>query len=56
MQDYLCSKVDADKFPIIKKFIKSKNDGTTKSPSEISKNIISVKNVVNKPLIFTLKK
>jgi benzil reductase ((S)-benzoin forming) len=42
MQEYLCNDVDVDEFPLTEKFIKSREDGTTKSPEEVSKKIIDL--------------
>ena len=41
MQEYLCNKVSVDDFPVTEKFIKSKKDGTTMSPKETAKKIIT---------------
>ena len=41
MQEYLCNKVSVDDYPVTEKFIKSKKDGTTKSPKEIAQKIIT---------------
>lgn len=42
MQDYLCDKVDTNEFPVVKKFIDSREDGTTKSPNYIAKRMIGM--------------
>ena len=42
MQEYLRNNVDIGEFPLTEKFIQSKENGTTKSPEEISKKIINL--------------
>ena len=42
MQEYLCDEVDVNKFPVTKKFIDSKEQGNTKSPTDVAKNIIKL--------------
>ena len=42
MQDYLCNDVDKDKFPVMEKFIKAKEDGTTRKPLDVAKDIINI--------------
>jgi benzil reductase ((S)-benzoin forming) len=42
MQDYLCNKVDKEKFPIINKFINAKNDHLIDSPEVIARKLIKL--------------
>jgi NAD(P)-dependent dehydrogenase (short-subunit alcohol dehydrogenase family) len=42
MQDYLCNDVDIDKFPMMNKFIKAKEDGTSRKPSVVAKDIVDL--------------
>ena len=42
MQDYLCNDVDIDKFPVMKKFIQAKKDGTTRKPEDVANDIIDL--------------
>ena len=42
MQNYLCNDVDVDKFAVMKKFIKSREDGTTRKPLAVAKDIIDL--------------
>ena len=34
--------VDKDKFPVMEKFIKAKEDGTTRKPLDVAKDIINI--------------
>jgi len=42
MQDYLCNEVNIDEFPLIKKFIDSRETGDTKSSRDVAKNIVKL--------------
>ena len=42
MQDYLCNDVDTDKFPMMNKFIKAREDGTSRKPSVVAKDIVDL--------------
>ena len=42
MQDYLCNKVDKEKFPIINKFINAKNNHLVDSPEIVAHKIIKL--------------
>lgn len=42
MQDYLCNSVDKNKFPVIEKFIDSRNNNLTESPDTIASKLIKL--------------
>jgi len=42
MQDYLCNDVDKDKFPMTHKFITAREDGTSRKPSEVAKDVVDL--------------
>ena len=42
MQDYLCNDVDTNKFPMMNKFIKAREDGTSRKPSVVAKDIVDL--------------
>ena len=42
MQDYLCNDVDKNEFPMMDKFVKAREDGTSRKPSEVAKDMIDL--------------
>ena len=42
MQDYLCNEVDENKFPVTKKFIAAKKDGSMKTPDQIAEKFVEM--------------
>ena len=42
MQDYLCNDVDKDKFPMMNKFVRAREDGTSRKPSEVAKDVVDL--------------
>jgi len=40
MQDYLCNEVDENQYPVTKKFISARKDGSMKSPDKIAEKFI----------------
>ena len=42
MQDYLCNDVDKDKFPMMSKFVRAREDGTSRKPSVVAKDVVDL--------------
>ena len=42
MQDYLCNEVDENKFPVTKKFIAARKDGSMKTPDQIAEKFVEM--------------
>ena len=42
MQDYLCNDVDKNEFPMMDKFVKAREDGTSRKPSEVAKDVVNL--------------
>ena len=42
MQDYLCNDVDKNKFPMMNKFVRAREDGTSRKPSVVAKDIVDL--------------
>ena len=42
MQDYLCNDVDKNEFPMMDKFVKAREDGTSRKPSVVAKDIVDL--------------
>ena len=42
MQDYLCNDVDKNEFPMMDKFVKAREDGTSRKPSLVAKDMVDL--------------